>query len=230
MQLASNWPDKRPECPESPLIDLEAQACGRQGGSVKHRERLSEETLQFGWVNKRSDSPNPERLIQAVDLWNKGFIWKDITDKTGIPERTARRYLAKMGFKRTQRFVGNRLKGIAKTESHKSKISAVRIIKGIAKGEKNPNWKGGLSNPKVPVWNTIEYKAWRTSIFLRDNYTCKGCNERGGYLEAHHILPRRDFPHLTFELSNGITLCKPCHDKTRRKEYLSVNIWRQRVS
>ena len=228
MQLAANWPDKSKGL-VSPLIDLDPHTTGRQGGSEKHRERLSEETFQLGWVNKRSDSPNPGRLILAVDLWNKGFIWSEISKKTGIPERTARRYLSRMGFKRTQKFVGSKISGIPKSREHRNKISTVRIEKGVARREKNPNWKGGIKNSKIPIWNTTEYKIWRKSIFERDNYTCKGCGKHGGYLEAHHILPRRDFSHLTFDLSNGITLCKSCHDKTRKKEYLSINIWRQRV-
>jgi len=37
------------------------------------------------------------------------------------------------------------------------------------------------------------------------------CGQRGGDLEAHHIRRKHDFPHLTLEVSNGITLCKFCH-------------------
>jgi 5-methylcytosine-specific restriction endonuclease McrA len=34
-------------------------------------------------------------------------------------------------------------------------------------------------------------------------------------LEADHIKPWAYFPSLRFELSNGRTLCRPCHDKTK---------------
>ena|SRR3990167_154041 len=101
MQLAANWQDKPPVCLVSSLIDLEPRTTGQQGGSEQHRERLSEKTFQSGWVNKRSDSPNPERLIQAIDLWNKRIV---------------------------------------------AKVSAVRIEKGVAKREKNPNLTFDLSN------------------------------------------------------------------------------------
>ena len=231
MQLAANWPDKRPECLVTPLIDLEPRAIGQQGGTLYEgdRERLSEETLQLSWVNKRSDSPTPEQILRVLKLWKSGKTWNQIALESDVSVRTSRRYLARMGYKRDYTFVSRKLKGVPKSQQHRNRVSETRKIKGSAKGENNPNWKGGIRNTSIPVWNTIEYKIWREFIFKRDHYTCKGCGIKGSYLEAHHILPRRDFPHLTFDLLNGITLCKKCHDKTRRKEYLSINIWKQRV-
>ena len=58
------------------------------------------------------------------------------------------------------------------------------------------------------------YKKWRTDVFKRDDYTCQTCGERGGVLRADHIKPFAFFPELRFELSNGRTLCDPCHRKT----------------
>lgn len=65
------------------------------------------------------------------------------------------------------------------------------------------------------------YKAWRTLVFERDNYTCVHCgdkNEKGRgesvKLHADHIKPFALFPELRFEPSNGRTLCVPCHKKT----------------
>lgn len=60
-----------------------------------------------------------------------------------------------------------------------------------------------------------EMKQWRIAVFEQDNYTCQMCEERGGYLEADHIKPFAYFPELRFELSNGRTLCKSCHDTTK---------------
>ena len=55
---------------------------------------------------------------------------------------------------------------------------------------------------------------WRTLVFERDNYTCQHCQRRGGRLQADHIKPYKEFPELRHELSNGRTLCVPCHQKT----------------
>ena len=66
-----------------------------------------------------------------------------------------------------------------------------------------------------------EYAQWRTTIFERDDYTCRECGQRGGDLNGHHLLPYRDYPDPQFSLNpkNGITLCVNCHRKTFGKEY-----------
>jgi len=60
-----------------------------------------------------------------------------------------------------------------------------------------------------------EAQNWRINVFKQDNYTCQMCKVRGTYLEADHIKPFAYFPELRFELSNGRTLCKLCHNKTK---------------
>lgn len=60
-----------------------------------------------------------------------------------------------------------------------------------------------------------KWRDWRKAIYERDKYTCVLCgDDKGGNLEADHIKPRYLFPELTFDVSNGRTLCKPCHKKT----------------
>lgn len=85
-------------------------------------------------------------------------------------------------------------------------------------GYLNHNWKGGLRTENEIVRASIEYKNWRQFIFERDDYTCQMCNNKGKYLEAHHIKKFNNFPELRFDLNNGITLCKNCHDKTKKHE------------
>jgi len=65
------------------------------------------------------------------------------------------------------------------------------------------------------------YKAWRTLVFERDNYTCVQCGDKNFVgrgetvsLHADHIKPFALYPELRFEVTNGRTLCVPCHKKT----------------
>jgi len=80
------------------------------------------------------------------------------------------------------------------------------------RGEKNGNWKGGVSiNRHNSNWRC---KIWRLKIFERDNWTCQFCGKSNCYLEAHHIRSWINFPKLRYKLNNGLTLCKECHKLT----------------
>ena len=60
-----------------------------------------------------------------------------------------------------------------------------------------------------------EAEKWRELVFTRDNWTCQICKIKGGYLEADHIKPFAFFIELRFNVNNGRTLCRSCHDKTK---------------
>ena len=126
------------------------------------------------------------------------------------------------------------LKGVHRSDKTKRKISLAM------KGEKHWNWKGGLSSIRKQLSDTYEYKQWRQQIFIRDNFTCQKCNTKSGCgytvrLEAHHIIPfiklvqeAKDYMPLInlydacmlytplWDISNGITLCEKCHNKTKK--------------
>ena len=57
---------------------------------------------------------------------------------------------------------------------------------------------------------------WRTNVLNRDDFTCKECGSKDN-LHAHHIVRWADCPELRVELSNGITLCKSCHEAEHAK-------------
>lgn len=78
----------------------------------------------------------------------------------------------------------------------------------------HPFWRGGIYKTHQRLRGQFAYRLWREAVFKRDNYTCQFCGERGGRLNADHIKPFALFPELRLELSNGRTLCVPCHKNT----------------
>lgn len=72
----------------------------------------------------------------------------------------------------------------------------------------------------IDVTDSAEYKEWRKKVYVRDNYKCRmpGCSSNSKLIAAHHIYPKKKFPDKQFDVSNGLTLCKQCHEKTFGKE------------
>ena len=88
-------------------------------------------------------------------------------------------------------------------------------------GNLNGRWKGGITPENRRIRNSSEYKAWRKSVFERDNYTCVQCGNRGS-LHADHIKEFAFHPELRLSLENGRTLCVDCHKKT--SNYLAKSL------
>lgn len=106
--------------------------------------------------------------------------------------------------------LGNRNPMYGKTPSvtHKKKLSLAM------RGDKNHQWKGGVTEENKRIRRSLEYRVWREAVFKRDGWRCLWCGQRGGKLNADHIKPFSQFPDLRFDLSNGRTLCVLCHRKT----------------
>ena len=94
-------------------------------------------------------------------------------------------------------------------------------------GENAPSWKGGITKLNQSVRSLEKYKKWRKEVFIRDNFTCTNCGDRG-YLNADHIKPlyvlleennikdteQANSCDALWDIENGRTLCVPCHKKT----------------
>lgn len=185
-----------------------------------------------------------ERIRQSLlgnIPWNKGKKrppfsreWKEkmriahLGNKSHTGEVHDEEYKKKMsesckGIKKHDGFgikVSKALKGKRKTPEHCKNLSIAH--KGKQVGEKNPNWRGGLSSENEKIRSSVEYKWWRKAVFERDGYRCVHCGIKGNgkNLNAHHIKSFAEYPELRLAIDNGITLCKSCHKKIHKiKKY-----------
>lgn len=99
---------------------------------------------------------------------------------------------------------------------------AARLNMSLAKrgkyiGSENPNWRGGIQL-KDPERGRYRYKMWTKAVKDRDGWACTKCSSTER-LHSHHIKRWCDYPDLRYDLSNGITLCHPCHEEEHGKGY-----------
>lgn len=118
--------------------------------------------------------------------------------------------------------------------SIKRKFCSQKCSKGFLTGEKHYRWIDNRENVvgrhKRDTHDPC-VKQWRKKIFERDLYKCKLKNkECCGNIQAHHILRWSDFPDLRYEVSNGITLCRYHHPRTRKKEKEMEGLFKSLVS
>ena len=117
-------------------------------------------------------------------------------------------------------------KGIPHTETHKLNLRGKRApFKDTSRMKGRRPWNkigDGITPVNERIRKSPKYKKWVKRVFERDNYTCKECGKHGGNLHAHHKKPFALYTRLRFVLSNGITLCVPCHRKT---DSFGTNQW-----
>ena len=162
-------------------------------------KQMSQEYIEAnrqGHLGKKL-SEKTKRNMSIAHLGNKSF-----TGKTFTEEHLANLSKAK--------------KGKPFSESHRNNLAAawqnpeVYAKRSAAhKGDKNPQWRDGLSyEPYSPEFND----ELKEQVRKRDNYTCQFCGiqENGTKLHPHHI----DYNKKNNIPFNLISLCRSCHAKT----------------
>lgn len=168
--------------------------------SEKEKERLRNMIKTMGYKAPRGKRLSVKTEFKKGNVpWNKGKSWPEMSGDNH-PSRNPK---------------------------YKSTYERIwKQTKGVMKGEKHPNWKGGLTPLIMSIRNHKKSIEWREKIFKRDNYTCQVCGgNKGGNLNAHHYTQVSDIIHtlkiksikqaletpILWRLSNGITLCNKCH-------------------
>jgi 5-methylcytosine-specific restriction endonuclease McrA len=87
----------------------------------------------------------------------------------------------------------------------------IRGFKNSGEGEITSELHGDPTNSEIR--QSAEYREWRNAVLRRDNYTCIFCKSKFS-IEAHHIYSFAGFPELRFDMTNGLSLCRKCHQLT----------------
>jgi 5-methylcytosine-specific restriction endonuclease McrA len=77
-------------------------------------------------------------------------------------------------------------------------------------------------------YNDPEYKQFRKDVLKRDKGKCRmpNCKSKRN-LHVHHIKTWANASSMRYEVYNGITLCKKCHDMVTGKEIHYENLFRE---
>ncbi|MCB1476610.1 MAG: HNH endonuclease [Rhodobiaceae bacterium] len=81
-------------------------------------------------------------------------------------------------------------------------------------GAANPNYRDGSAPERQRLYASSRWKDIQRAVYARDKYRCVACGAgKSGprSLHAHHIRPWAGNESLRFDLSNLLTLCRPCH-------------------
>lgn len=86
------------------------------------------------------------------------------------------------------------------------------------RGERSSSWKGGITPLTRRERQRADYQRWRREVIARDGGICRRCDEKPVIPHAHHIKHLKTHSHLRLVVSNGLTLCPPCHRLVHQEE------------
>lgn len=169
----------------------------------------TEEVKEASRERLKSKRTSPDFIQAHAAAMQRPEVRKAISDKARLRQGEANPFF-----------------GHVHSEETKKKISNAN--RGRFRGSNGSNWQGGKTPLALLIRNSERYVAWRRSVFDRDKFTCQGCRRVGGPLHADHIKPfavllnehairtledAYDCADL-WDISNGRTLCVPCHKRT----------------
>lgn len=147
------------------------------------------------------DVPNRKVFFCSEKCWRDSKKVKCTCKNCGINYVTTRT--------RGVTFCSKKCDGLFRVGKKRPAKVGEAISKGKLKG-KQP------ANTRV-IRKTAKYYRFRDAIFSRDEKTCQICEKQG--TDVHHIIEMSKDKTKHFDIENGVTLCKECHDiKVSKKE------------
>jgi hypothetical protein len=185
-------------------------------------------------VGRKISKTNTDRIItpewrRKISEGNKGKKLSEETKrKIGLGSKGHKYNLGHKASEETKLKMSLASKGKPKSESARQNMRKVRL------GAKSHLWKGGITPINKAIRRTLQYRLWRTEIFIRDNRTCVECGAKTRDIQADHypisfsailnkliveqglenLLEKALKYEMFWIIENGRTLCFNCHKKT----------------
>ena len=181
------------------------------------RKRLHEHQIPIGKVGGRRAFDPPKEVLQEL---YQSMSMLEIAKMYGCGETVVFNRLKEHSIELEQHKNHRLAPGRIFTEEHKQNIRK-SLIARVAYGEKNPNWKGGLTTKNLQARGSWEAREWKKNSLLRANHRCQECGVEDGKtcdccgvrvkLHVHHIKSFSKFPESRFDPENSEVLCPKCH-------------------
>lgn len=220
---------KRKPCSEETRIKMSIAKMGHKGYMLgKHHSEESKRKMRLGNIGKHRSEETKLRIKLAKIGKYASEETKRKMSESGmghIGYMLGKHHSIETKTKMRNSQIGKSRKGhIAWNKNRKMDFPPKSAFK---KGHRPWNYRGTSSKEKDRIRSSSEFKLWRDSVFQRDKFLCQmpDCDKSERYLNGHHIKKFADYPELRFEVSNGITLCKKCHDKVQWKEEKYENMF-----
>lgn len=205
---------------------------------------IASRSISQALIGRKLSTEHRDKVIVNINAYKQKRHEEGVSKQERIrlslirPDRTGMKHSEATKAKMRQKAIGRKMSPAAK-----DKISRYMIGRRLGtkhplygktrediKGEKHPNWQGGVSYKNRIFRQSTKYAEWRKGIFERDKYTCQACGSHGSntFLNADHVKPfaliLREYNISTIEqlyaceelwnLENGRTLCVACHEQT----------------
>lgn len=211
--------------------------CGLKYRNLKKGKKTHLITCQYCGIDKHGSSKN--NSFCSIACANKARKNNDVEKKCLSCKKT---FVVSFYKRNDAKYCSYHCSGVARWEMLEEAGRKKEVIEKIKNshieghktgkinrfGENSPGWKGGKTKVSQAIRNLKKMQEWRKQVFERDDYTCKICNKRGGFINADHIKSLRSIiienniatPEKAVDCSelwnidNGRTLCVDCHRQT----------------